>query len=185
VPYTLIPIDVFAPGGPSADYLHRHPFGRIPAFQHGDFRLDIAGAITRYVDEVFPSPPLQPPSPQLRARSNKIISILDSYAYRSMVWDIYVERVSKPAEGQAPDEEKIRLSLPRAATCLSVLSDIMGDSVFLTGRDLSLADLHAAPVFAYFLLTPEAKELLAPHENLRQWWDRMTSRASFAATPFD
>jgi len=136
--YALIPTDIFASGGPSADYLFRHPFGRIPAFEHGDVRLYEAGAITRYVGDVVPGPPLQPPSPQLRARSHQIISILDLYAYWSLAWDIYVERVSKVAEGQAPDEEAIRLALPRAATCLSGLSDIMGDSVFLTGRDISL-----------------------------------------------
>jgi hypothetical protein len=34
VPYELVEIDVFAPGGPPADYLVRQPFGRIPAFPH-------------------------------------------------------------------------------------------------------------------------------------------------------
>ncbi|MFZ6765015.1 glutathione S-transferase N-terminal domain-containing protein [Pseudoroseomonas sp. WGS1072] len=28
VPYTLVPVDVFAPGGPPAEYLARQPFGR-------------------------------------------------------------------------------------------------------------------------------------------------------------
>jgi glutathione S-transferase len=37
----------------------------------------------------------------------QIISILDSYAYRTLVWDIYVERVSRPGRGIAPDEGRI------------------------------------------------------------------------------
>ena len=60
VAYTLVPVDVFAPGGPSAEYLARQPFGKIPAFEHDGFRLYEAGAITRYVDEAFDGPPLQP-----------------------------------------------------------------------------------------------------------------------------
>jgi glutathione S-transferase len=32
----------------------RHPFGKIPAFEHAGFRLYEAGAITRYVDGAFP-----------------------------------------------------------------------------------------------------------------------------------
>ena len=39
VPYRLVPIDVFTPDGPPKEYLIRQPFGRIPAFEHGDFQL--------------------------------------------------------------------------------------------------------------------------------------------------
>ena len=53
-------------------------FGKIPAFEHGGFRLYEAGAINRYVDEAFPGPRLQPEHPRARARMNQIISILDS-----------------------------------------------------------------------------------------------------------
>jgi Glutathione S-transferase, N-terminal domain len=100
VPYRLVPIDVFTPDGPPKEYLNRQPFGRIPAFEHGGFQLYEAGAITRYVDEAFPGPVLQPTAPELRARTHQVISILDSYAYRTLVWDIYVERVSVPKDGR-------------------------------------------------------------------------------------
>jgi Asp-tRNA(Asn)/Glu-tRNA(Gln) amidotransferase A subunit family amidase len=50
------------------------------------------------------------------------ISILDSYAYRTLVWDIYVERISRPASGIATDEGKMTAALPRAEVCLSALS---------------------------------------------------------------
>jgi glutathione S-transferase len=81
IPYELVPVDVFAAGGPPPDHMARHPFGKIPAFEHAGFRLYEAGAITRYVDDVFPGPPLQPNDPHGRAGINQIVSILDSYAY--------------------------------------------------------------------------------------------------------
>ena len=56
MPYRLVPIDVFTPDGPPKEYLIRQPFGRIPAFEYGDFQLYEAGAITRYVDEAFQVP---------------------------------------------------------------------------------------------------------------------------------
>jgi hypothetical protein len=59
---------------------------------------------------------------------NQIISILDSYAYRALVWDIYVERVSRPARGAAPDEQRIAASLPRAEICLAVISGLMDEA---------------------------------------------------------
>jgi glutathione S-transferase len=44
----------------------------------------------------------------------QIISILDSYADRTLVWDIYVERVARPATGSASDEQKIPWLYPLA-----------------------------------------------------------------------
>jgi glutathione S-transferase len=182
VSYGLVPVDVFAPGGPPAEYLARQPFGRIPAFEHRGFQLYEAGAIMRYVDEAFPGPALQPHSPELRARANQAISILDSYAYRTLVWDIFVERVSVPKRGQISNEEKIRDALPRAATCLAALQRIMGPGPFLAGPTLTLADLRAAPMFAYFSATPEAQRLLAHHPGLRRWWECVADRPSMAST---
>jgi glutathione S-transferase len=80
-------------GGSRPEHRARHPFGKIPAFEHDGFRLYEAGAITRYVDEALPGPRLQPRG---RARMNQIVSTLDSYAYGTLVWDIYVERVFRP-----------------------------------------------------------------------------------------
>ena len=60
VAYDLVPVDAFAEGGPGEDYLRRHPFGRIPAFEHDGFSLYETGAIARYVDEAFEGPRLQP-----------------------------------------------------------------------------------------------------------------------------
>jgi glutathione S-transferase len=182
VPYRLVEIDIFAEGGPSPDYLRRHPFARIPAFEHDGFRLYEAGAISRYVDEAFPGPPLQPSEPKARARMNQIIGILDSYAYRTLVWDIFVERVRAPANGRAPDEARVAAALPRARTCLQALEDLMGTHPWLAGPTLTLADLHAAPMFAYFHLTEEAARLLSAHPGLQRWWQAIAARPSMTAT---
>jgi glutathione S-transferase len=180
--YQLVPVDIFAPGGPPAEYNQRHPFGKIPAFEHAGFRLYEAGAITRYVDEAFPGPRLQPDDPQMRARMNQIISILDSYVYRTLVWDIYVERIAHPATGVAPDEAKIAAALLRAEICLSAISELMGDAQWLAGPEVCLADLHAAPMFAAFWRAPEAERLLNSYHRMRDWWDRVSTRPSFVRT---
>lgn len=182
VPYQLVPVDVFAEGGVAAEYLERHPFGKIPAFEHQGFRLYEAGAITRYVDEAFAGPALQPGSPKARARVNQALGTPDAYAYRTLVCDIYVERVAMPRRGRVPDEGRIAAALPRAADCLRALESIMGDGPFLTGAVLTLADLHAAPMFALFAKAPEANALLRAHPALRAWWENMAGRVSMAST---
>ena len=68
VPYALHEVEIFGPGGVPPEQLARHPFGRIPALAHDGFVLYETGAITRYVDEAFAGPPLQPHEPARRAR---------------------------------------------------------------------------------------------------------------------
>jgi glutathione S-transferase len=182
VDYELVPVDIFAADGPPREHLARHPFGKIPAFEHTGFQLYEAGAIMRYVDEVFDGPPLQPADPRSRARMNQITSILDSYAYCTLVWDIYVERIARPATGLVTDEARVAAALPRAEICLSAVSELMGDGPWLAGSTISLADLHAAPMFALFRFAPEGELLLNREARLAGWWDRVSKRASFVRT---
>jgi glutathione S-transferase len=112
----------------------------------------------------------------------QIISILDSYAYRTLVWDIYVERVARPATGSATDESRVAAALPKAEICLSALADLMGEARWLAGHTISLADLHAAPMFALFRSAPEGERLLGRHDRLVGWWDRVSARPSFLRT---
>ncbi len=116
VAYDLVPVDVFAPGGPPADHLERQPFGKIPAFEHGSFRLYETGAISRYIDEAFDGPALQPGTPQHRARVNQIISIADSYIYPHLVWGVHAERIAKPSAASRPI--RLAAALAKSATRL-------------------------------------------------------------------
>lgn len=185
VDYELVPIDIFAQEGPPSGHLDRHPFGRIPAFDHGSFSLYETGAIARYIDEAFDGPKLQPTDIRERARCNQLISIADNYAYPQMVWGIYVERVAKPDRGAVPDEAKIAAAIPRARACLNALSDLMGDKPWLAGGQLTLADLYAAPMLDYFLMTPEGRTMIPHYENLAAWWSRIAARPSMEATSPD
>ena len=187
VPYRLHEVDIFAPSGPPADYQGRHPFGRIPAFEHDGFSLYETGAIARYVDEAFPGPRLQPEDPRHRARMNQAISVLDAYGYRTLVWDIFVERVRAPMQGRQSDEARIAAALPQAVTCLTALEALMNGQKWLAGDRLTLADLHAAPMFVYFTMTPEGRTLMARHRTLLGWWEAISGRPSMAQTrsPFE
>ncbi|TIU03422.1 MAG: glutathione S-transferase family protein, partial [Mesorhizobium sp.] len=123
------------------------PFGRIPAFEHDGFRLYETSAIARYVDEAFDGPALQPQEARSRATMNQIIGMLDAYAYRAMVWDVAVERLEKTT----PDEALIADGLLKARTTLQALSSLKAPGPWLMGSELTLADLHAAPIIGYFI----------------------------------
>lgn len=180
IDYRLEEVDVFAAGGVPTGHLARHPFGRIPAFVHDGFQLYEAGAIARYVDEAFPGPSLQPAAAQDRARMNQVTSILDSYGFHPLVLNIFVCRASGPT----PDAARVQAALPASATCLDALANIMGKAPFLAGPMLSLADLHAVPMFAYLRTTPEGAALLAAHPALERWWQTMAARPAVRTTRF-
>ena len=182
VPYTLHDVEIFAASGVPAEHLQRHPFGRIPAFEHDGFALYETAAITRYVDEAFSGPPLQPGDVQHRARMHQVIGVLDAYAYRPMVWDVLVERVLKPIENKPSDEARIAAGVAAADVALRALSALTTCAPQLLGTELTLADLHAYPILCYFAIAPEGQAAIARHSPLQRWLGAMCQRASVLRT---
>ena len=180
VAYESVEVNPFAQNVP-AEYLALHPFRRVPTLVHGDFVLYETCAITRYVDEAFEGPALQPRAVRARARMTQIISIIDSYGYVPMVRQVFSERVFGPATGQTADEAVVRQGLEKSLRVLSALEAIAGEAGPLTG-DWSLADFHLAPMVAYFTAAPEGRDMLARFPRLTAWWNLVRTRRSFIDT---
>jgi len=184
IDYELEEVDIFADSGPPADYLALNPFATIPCLLHGDFVLYETSAIIRYLNEIAPTVDLQPSTPVERARMNQIIGMLDSYCYRPMVWDVYVQRLVVPAGGGEADEARIATALAGLRTLLEQLNRWRGERGFLVGQALSLADLHFYPMLSYFTQTAEGIAMLEAFPQLQQWMRLMQLRQSVRATPF-
>jgi glutathione S-transferase len=182
VPHRLCEVEIFGPGGVPPEHFARHPFGRIPALDHDGFMLYETSAITRYVDEAFDGPALQPREPRLRARMSQIIGVLDAYAYRPLVWGVFVQRVRLPLQGQATDDDEVQRSLAAAEPVLGELERWAGRGQYLCGAALTLADLHAYPMLRCFSLAPEGDAALRRHPTLAAWFTRMPSLPSVTAT---
>jgi hypothetical protein len=102
VAWAHIEVDPFTDPIPP-EYLALNPFGRVPTLDHDGFVLYETTAITRYIDEAFGGPSLQPEAPPQRARMNQIIAIADSYGYWPMVRQVFSQRVFN-ARRRTPDE---------------------------------------------------------------------------------
>ena len=184
VGYRLEEVDIFAPDGSPAGYDKRHPFRRIPAFEHDGLRLYETSVITRYVDEAFAGPALQPEGARDRARMNQAIAIMDAYGYRTLVWDIFVERERVAERGGTPDEARIAAALPKAATVLRELEAVKARSPWIAGENVTLADLHVAPMLVLFQIAPEGSALLSASPNLAGWLAKFSARPAALATRF-
>jgi glutathione S-transferase len=181
VPYRLA--HMVAGDRHSDAHLRLHPFGRIPVIEHGDFQLYETQAILRYIDAVFPGASLQPSEPRAAARMNQIVGMVDWYVFPFITIGITAERLmSQFFWGRATDESNIAKALPNARTCVRELARLMGTAEFLTGDQVSIADLMLAPHLAFFsLAAPEGPELLNG-TALQGWLARMAARPSMRAT---
>jgi glutathione S-transferase len=181
VAYDWREVDPFATPVP-ADYLALHPFGRVPSLIHDGFALYETAAIARYVDEAFPGPRLQPADARRRARMAQIVGVVDSYGYWPLVRQVFSHRVFRPRVGGVPDEEQARAGLAAASKVLAALEMLAEDADWLVGGSLSLADLHLAPMIAYFAMAPEGAALLADSSKLSRWWARIECRPCMIAS---
>ena len=181
-PYELVEIDIMQGAHKTPDYLARHPFGRVPAFEHDGFALYETSAITRYLDMVLPGTPLTPADPKATARMQQVIAIVDAYAYGAMISSIVIQRVVMPMVGGTTDEAVVTAAMPTAEVSVKALEALIGDRPFMAGDALSLADLHLAPVFAYFTATPEGQGLMPASPRLARWWAAISARPSMAET---
>lgn len=179
--FDWIEVNPFAEDVP-ASYLAIHPFERVPALIHDGFVVYETGAITRYVDEAFEGPRLQPEQPRERGRCNQIISIVDSYAYWPLVRQVFSHGVFRPMMKLQADEKEFQRGLEVAPRILSALEDAAGEGRYLCGNDISLADIHLAPMIGYFARAPEGKDLLQKQLRLSAWWADFSKRDAFVAT---
>jgi len=166
-------------------HLSRHPFGRIPAFEHDGWMLYETQAIMRYVDAVVPGPRLQPEEPRAAARMNQLIGIVDWYLMPQVSRTITFNRVVAPLFNRPADEDAVVKAIPDARNCLAEIGRLLDGHTWMAGDTLSLADLLLAPHLSMFAEAPEGQEVLREHENLKRWLGRIEARPSMKATSWD
>ena len=185
VSYTYQETDPFS-DTPPKDLLAIHPFGHVPALQHGTFALYETAVMTRYLAETFGgkngAPPLLPDDTHRAARMAQVIAIIDGHAYRPMVRQVFANRVFGPAEGQVPNETDVAEGLKASAKVLSVLDGIAAEGLCLDARNCTLADCHLAPTIDYFIKAPEGAALFETFPALTHWWVHLPIRMALEAT---
>ncbi len=177
VPYELEPAALKDP-----DYRRLHPFARMPALRHGEFRIGESFAIMRYVDDAFDGPALQPVDPRDRARMTQWISAHNDYYVNSVGRPIIAECYAPQLFDRPTDEATIEAALPKARDHLGVLDTVLAGHRYMASDWLSLADLTFFPSLFYVAVTPRTEGLLMPFKHLYRWYQDMSGRPSVQAT---
>jgi len=166
-------------------HLSRHPFGRIPAFEHDGWMLYETRAIMRYVDAVVPGPRLQPEEPRAAARMDQLMNITDWYLMPQVSATITFNRVVAPRFNRPVNEDAVVKAIPNAQICIAEIARLLDGYPWMAGEAISLADLLLAPHLSMFAQAPEGAAILREHENLSGWLVRIEARPSMRATTWD
>jgi len=169
-----------------APHLSRHPFGKMPVLEHGDFTLYETQAILRYLDRILPAPPLIPDEPRQRARMDQIMGISDWYLFQGVDAVIGFHRIVGPRlMGSTPDEAAIAAAMPLAHAVFAELSRLLGNKPYLASPHLSIADLMVAPHMDFLAQTPEWSVLTQQRSNLIDWFARMNALECMQLTTWE
>ena len=180
VAYALAAMQPGEQKGPA--HLARNPFGRVPVLEHDGLMLYETQAILRYVDRAFAGPALQPADCRAAARMDQMMNVVDWYLFPSVSVAVVFERLIKPRLFGVPsDEQAIAATLPKARFCVAEVERLIVGP-YVSGDELSLADLMLAPHIGYLLVTPEGASMAAEHPRLTAWHTRMQARHSLERT---
>jgi len=127
------------------EFLAINPRGKAPALRHGDLVMAESVAMLRYVDRLFPHPPLFGRSAAEEARINQRIDEIENYLVPNTGW------ITRALFGDvaAGRENMLNERAARARHELQRLEGHLGD--WLAGEELSAADLVLYPVVATVL----------------------------------
>ena len=134
-------------GPKSAEFMAISPFGKIPAFEDGDYSLCDSSAIVHYIDAAYPEHSLIPTEAKARGRAVWFDEYADTImfaAFAPVFWNrALAPRLKMPVDEAAAVKAETELVPP----VLAYLESVVPDSGFLIEDRLTLADIAVcAPV---------------------------------------
>jgi glutathione S-transferase len=167
-------------GSNDPDFLAASPFGKIPAFSDGDFKVSDSSAIIHYLEAKFPDPELIPSEPRARARTIWYDEFGDTLL-AACGGKMFFNRIVAPKFLQREGD----LELADKAQCeelpplLDYLEKVIPESGYLVEDRLTLADLAVASPFAN--LRHLAVDIdAAGRPRLAAYVERLLARPSFS-----
>ncbi|MEX0298494.1 MAG: glutathione S-transferase family protein [Kordiimonas sp.] len=133
---------------PTDEFKEISPLKRIPVLKHGDFVLPDSSAIVQYFDELYPEISILPDTIQDRARARWLEEYADEWLGRSVVFNLFFQRVVGPLLLKQPSDEKLikqalEVDIPKS---LDYLEGVVPSEGYLFD-EISIADLAVTGMF--------------------------------------
>jgi glutathione S-transferase len=164
----------------------RHRPWDAPVLEHDGFALSETAAITRYVDEAFPGPALQPAEARERARMAQVIALADHHLHgppaMRLLWRAMYGAAAEAADSGPLAEAAAEEDRPAVEHALDLVEGLVGPGGHLAGEAFGLADCHLIPVLDLLAPTDEGRAALDRRPRLAAWWRGAGARPSVGAT---
>lgn len=168
--YDLKSVDIFNGENKSAEYLAKHPFGKVPTVEVDGEVIYESAAITSYLDTILANGKFSPAAPLARSRMHQIMAILDNYFYPPAIQTIVIQRLIVPSQGGQTDEAAVKAAVAPLEKAIEALEALTVGSPYLLGSEVSIADFYLIPMFIYLSQTPEFDGVMAQAPKLQAWW---------------
>jgi glutathione S-transferase len=171
---------IVPPGPKTPEFLAMSPFGKIPGFEDGDYKLSDSSAIVHYLEAKHPEQALIPAEAQARGRTIWFDEYADTIMFAAAM-PIFFNRVVMKLMGQEGDlaaaDKAEAEALPPV---LAYLESVIPVSGFLVEDRFTLADAAVASPFANFA---HAGVVIDPvrYPKVTAYAAAMHARPSFAA----
>jgi len=175
LPFVLTEIDLFNRPEWFRDV---SPYGKVPVLRHDGATIYESAIINQYLDEAFPSPPLLPETPALRAQAR--------------IWMDYCETrflvATHKLMSEAADPARRADNDARLTGVLRFIEHEglrkLGTGPYFFGTRVSLVDPQFSPFFERFGTYEQLGGATWPTDctRLREWFEAMQGRASYLAT---
>lgn len=169
LPFELIPVDLsgeqFEP-----EFLALNPFSHVPVLVDGDFRVIESLAILDYLEARFPSPSLLPTDAAALAKV-RMVQLVTLNELLPAIFKLLVQ--DENPSGKSVELEYAQL---RALNTLSFLEDLLSDSLYFAGEQLTLAEIVAGTLIYRM---PDLGIALTDYPRLRDWSERLLARPTW------
>lgn len=155
------------------EFLARNPFHHIPVLTDGEMTVIESFAMLDYLEAKYPSPPLMPTDPELVARVRMVQMVT-----LNELLPATLPLTMKSLFGK-DDPEAVAQAHEKAAVVLKFWTQHLGQDAFFGGAQLTLADIVAGTVAAWF---PEMELSLTGYLALAAWRQRLMERPAWQQT---
>ncbi|MBE9110155.1 glutathione S-transferase family protein [Nodosilinea sp. LEGE 07298] len=169
LPFELIPVDLsgkqFEP-----DFLAVNPFSHIPILTDGDFRVIESLAILDYLEARYPDRALLP----TEARAIATVRMVQLVTFNELLPAVFKLLMQDKRSG-VPSAE-IEYAQLRAKTTLRFLEDLLADSQYFAGNQLTLAEIVAGTIIHRL---PDLGVSLVGYSSLERWSKQLLARPAW------
>jgi glutathione S-transferase len=172
--FELIPSN---PMQPDEEFLAASPYRKIPAFQDGSFRLADSTAIAIYLDAKFPSPPLLPTDPELKAKAIWFDEVADTVLMGAGGPMMFNRFLKAKILGEESDEAVAAMAAEAVSGRCEYLESVLGEDGWLNGN-YSIGDISVAAAikaFSYAEWEIDAERF----PRLSAWYGRVLERPAW------